>query len=279
MATFNVPPQHLSEGTEENNWKVQSVWPILPPNLKLEDVKWEARVQTIEPQHSVNRSSNTTHYNEIHNNDVQKINFKIVLTIMENILFYNIFQYSFQFLDLKLCMEHQYYYALSETFNDVLLWTRPVLQEHVFDLKTTVRNKQVEEIEHQYAADRKYAHIQGWTFKRSSNFWKNTKHNITNEKQKGKLWRGAVFWNPGSYVSWNGKLQEHADAAQFTPASCSVESNFRSLTLSRDPGRRRRRKCCTSRHFKKKSFPGQEIKFNRRNFASRKIRFDGMYGK
>ena len=45
-----------------------------------------------------------------------------------------------------------------------------------------------------------------------------------------------------------------------TPASCSVEGNFRSLTLSRDPGRRRGRKYSTSLHLKKTiSGPGDEV--------------------
>jgi hypothetical protein len=45
-----------------------------------------------------------------------------------------------------------------------------------------------------------------------------------------------------------------------TPTSCSVEGNFRSLTLSRDPGTRRRRKSSNSRHLKKIiSGPGDEV--------------------
>jgi len=56
------------------------------------------------------------------------------------------------------------------------------------------------------------------------------------------------------------------------PTSCSVEGNFRSVTLSRDPGTRRERKYSTSRHLKK-PFPSQEMKFNHQISQSIKFRF------
>jgi hypothetical protein len=66
----------------------------------------------------------------------------------------------------------------------------------------------------------------------------------------------------------NKNTQRHLHCS---PTSCSVEGNFRSLTLSRDPGTRRGRKYSTSRHLKKKTISGPGDEVQPPDFSKHKI--------